>query len=844
MNAKSNPSEELVEILIVEDSPTQAEQLRHLLEQHSYRVTVANDGKQALALLGEHPPALVITDIVMPEMDGYELCQRIKADERIQNIPVILLTSLSNSEDVLEGLAAGADSFITKPYSEEYLLTNLRQILTNRQLRKGERVRIGVEIRFAGKTRFITADQQQMLTLLISTYEAAVHRNAELIQTQNELKALNERLEDMVEERTAALRVEITERKRAEESLQKERKRLYDVLETLPVMICLLTPDYHVTFANRTFRERFGESHGRHCYDYIFGRTEPCEFCEAYTVLKTGKPHHWEATYPDGHSIIDVYDFPFTDVDGSHLILEMNIDITERKRAEADNRRLATAINHAVEAVMVTDPEGTIQYVNPAFERITGYTREEVVGKNPRILKSGKQDEGFYRDLWNTIKRGEVWSGRLVNMKKDGTLYEEEETISPVFDSEGRIANYVAVRRDITMQSVLEQRVRQAQKLEAIGTLAGGIAHDFNNVLAAILGYTQMAKEAAPSDSPVRADLDRVLSAAYRATDLVRQILTFSHKTAAERSPIKLQFVIKEALKFLRPSLPATIEIREDLDAGCPPVLADATQMHQVVMNLCTNAYHAMRERGGILGISLKPFDVGSDSAQSHPGLHEGSHVRITVSDTGHGMDKETVARIFEPFFTTKPPGEGTGLGLATVHGILAAHGAAITVYSEPSKGTTFCVYIPAIEEGLTAESVSEEAPIPGGNERILVVDDEEPLASLTGRALRRFGYEVVTFTNSADAAAAFRAHPEFFDLVVTDQTMPRMTGEDLAQAVMSIRPGVPVILMTGFSDVMSREKAEQVGVRAFLLKPASTLQIAKLVREVLDQARAQAASR
>ena len=509
-------------------------------------------------------------------------------------------------------------------------------------------------------------------------------------------------------------------------------------------------------------------------------------------------------------------------------------DITERKRAEGERARLAMAIEHAAEAVVVTDSEGIIEYVNPAFEQITGYTREEAIGRNPRILNSGKQDKAFYVHLWGTITRGEVWSGRFTNMRKDGRLYEEEGTISPVLDAAGKIVSYVAIKRDISDRLALERRMRQAQKMEAIGTLAGGIAHDFNNVLAAIIGYGELAASELDPGTHLRRDLDYVLCAADRAKDLVRQILTFSRRAEEERKPVDLGMVVKEALKLLRPSLPSTIEIHTRIEEDRGLVLADPTQAHQVLMNLCTNAYHAMRETGGTLSVSVEPFLVDSLFTRLHPGLKEGPYVRLSVSDTGCGMDPETLERVFEPFFTTKTQDEGTGLGLATAHGIISAHGGVITVYSEVGKGTLFHVYLPRAELGPPGASLSEESVL-GGQERILVVDDEKPLVDLMETTLSRFGYDVVTATSSQDALAAFAARPQGFDLILTDQTMPKMTGEQLAAEVWRIRPEMRVILTTGFTGGALNERLANRGVSAILRKPMKLAEMARVVRRVLD---------
>ncbi len=517
---------------------------------------------------------------------------------------------------------------------------------------------------------------------------------------------------------------------------------------------------------------------------------------------------------------------------GGPAIMAMMADLSGQKRAEAESARLFAAIEHAAEAVVIADTAGTIEYVNPAFTEITGYSRAEAVGANPRILKSGRQDAAFYRNLWEDLSNGRVWSGRLVNRRRDGRLYDEEMTISPVRDMRGELTHFVAIKRDITEQATLTARLRQAQKMEAIGTLAGGIAHDFNNILAGIFGYSELGLEEVPPSSRLHGDLRHIHAAAKRAKELVHQILTFSRQAEGERFPLRLDSIIKECLKLLRPSIPSNIEFIVNLGTDCPQVMADAAQMHQIIMNLCTNAYQAMRDTGGTLTVGLHPAVVDGPDAKPGPGLC------LTVSDTGHGIPPEILDRIFEPYFTTKPAAEGTGLGLATVHGIVTGHGGTVTVRSEEHKGSTFSVCLPAAPPSLREIRAIVEEPVRGGTERILVVDDEEPLTTMFERVLSSLGYRVTAMHNSPDALAAFKASPQEYDLVLTDQTMPGMTGYQLGQQMLGIRPDIPIILTTGYSDSAYRDATLLNGIRAFMAKPAETGDMARLVRRVLDEAR------
>ncbi|MBF0549758.1 MAG: PAS domain S-box protein [Deltaproteobacteria bacterium] len=512
-------------------------------------------------------------------------------------------------------------------------------------------------------------------------------------------------------------------------------------------------------------------------------------------------------------------------------------DITESRRAEEERVRLATAIEQAAEGIVITDRKGTIEYSNPAFAHVCGYSRAEIIGQNLRVLKSDAHDAVFYKDMWQTIFRGDTWTGRIINRTKDGALCEFETTISPIRDGSGGVTNFISVNRDVTHEVRLERQLRQAQKMEAIGTLAGGIAHDFNNILTAIMGYTEMALLGTPAKSLVRRDLDQVIKAGYRATELVRQILAFSRQSEQARQPVEVAPIVKEALKLLRASLPTTIDIRQHtaISETGGVVLADPTQIHQVLMNLCTNAADAMRDQGGVLEVSLVETAVNFDAAEDYPDLKEGRYLRLTVSDTGHGMDHQAMERIFDPFYTTKAPGKGTGMGLAVVHGIVKSHGGTITVASEPEQGTTFHVLLPEIECEAAPELEASPKPVTGSG-RILFVDDEELLVDLGQEVLESLGYEVVGKSSSTEALEAFRAQPDRFDLVITDMTMPRLTGSQLAQELMTIRPNIPIILCTGYSELIDGKQAKEAGIREFVMKPYAAGNLAKTIYRVLEE--------
>ena len=533
-----------------------------------------------------------------------------------------------------------------------------------------------------------------------------------------------------------------------------------------------------------------------------------------------------------GDRLFEVRQAPLRGEDGRILgAIGAATDITWRKEAEAERERLITAVEQATEDIIITGAEGTILYVNPAFEKITGYTRQEVVGQSPSILKSERHDRAFYQQLWRTITDGKVWTGRLVNRTKDGRQVEQDASISPIRDSRGRIAGYVSVMRDISRQLFIEAQLRQAQKMEAIGTLAGGIAHDFNNILAAIIGYTEIALQDLPAESPTRRSLLNVLKASDRASDLVKQILAFSRQNAQEPRPVQVKSIVKEALKLLRATLPATIAIRQQIVSD-DTVMADPTQVHQVLMNLAANAQHAMLENGGELEVGLISMDLDPALAALHPNLAPGRYLRLRVSDTGSGMPPELVARIFDPFFTTKT--DGSGMGLSVAHGIVQEAGGAIAVESIPGQGSIFDVFLPVIAVE-TRAAPKESSLLRVGTERILFVDDEPLQVDINQQMLGRLGYQVAAFSDSLAAFDHFCRDPQAFDLVITDMTMPGMTGDALAQRILEMRPDLPVILCTGYSETMTREKAAALGIKGFVLKPIILRELDKILRQVLD---------
>jgi PAS domain S-box-containing protein len=487
--------------------------------------------------------------------------------------------------------------------------------------------------------------------------------------------------------------------------------------------------------------------------------------------------------------------------------------------------------------LFILDTKGHILQVNPVVLSRLGYTKYELLGKNVQtVLPPDRQEEAGAIIADMVTGKKEISTVPLIT--KDGDLIPVDTKVTS-----GKWGNQDAlfgISRDTSERQKtekekarLESQLQQAQKMEAIGTLAGGIAHDFNNILGAIMGYAELVQRESEKASVSYLYLQEVVHACRRAKDLVKQILTFSRQTEKEQAPVRVETIVKEVVKLLRASLPATIEVFQDIQSD-GLVMGDPIQIHQIILNLCTNAGHAMQDQGGRLTISLIKLELDSESSANFPNLKPGPYLQVTVSDTGHGIPASEQNRIFEPFFTTKEKGEGTGMGLAVVHGIVTDHGGDIFVHSEPGQGATFTVFLPAVERRIEPRS-QDEMPIPTGSERILFIDDEAALADAGKHFLEALGYEIVTKTSSVEAFELFKSQPDRFDLVITDMTMPTLTGDKLAEQMMSIRSDLPMIMCTGFSARMSKTKALNLGIRAYLTKPVLGRQMAETIRMVLD---------
>jgi PAS domain S-box-containing protein len=528
---------------------------------------------------------------------------------------------------------------------------------------------------------------------------------------------------------------------------------------------------------------------------------------------------------------------------------QLNREINERKQAQNELReneeRFRAIADYTYDWESWVSPEGELLWINSAVERITGYSKEEYLSHNDRLSLIGVGDEieEMKSLVMNAIKNrtsGNDIPFRL--RRKDGSICWISISYQPIYSESGKFLGLRSSIRDITKRIEAEQdrekltsQLRIAQKMEAVGTLAGGIAHDFNNILAAIIGYSELAEDSVLKDKPILPMIKEVLKAGNRAKELIKQILAFSRQGSGELKPVEIHLVVKEALKLLQATIPKSIFFNTHITSKCGTVLADPTQLHQVVMNLCTNAYHAMKETNGTLSVSLKSVPKLPDYIILNHSNLEDSYVELEVRDTGKGMTKELMERVFDPYFTTKKQSEGTGLGLAVVQGIVKSHHGFIHVDSTPGVGTTFKVFLPKAKQQKIRDTRAKVLNLPMGNEHLLLVEDEPQLARMQETMLRSLGYKVSAFTDSREALEYVKNYPYKFALMVTDMSMPHITGAQLAEQIIALGINIPMIICTGYSEIMNEEKAGEIGFSGFLMKPVGMRQLAHMIRKFLD---------
>ena len=765
--------------LVINDDPSQLHLMVGLLEKDGLQVIHCQSAEEALAILDERGTVdVIVTDLHMPGIDGWRLCQLLRSPQyaALNTVPVLVVSATFSGADTEQvTMDLGANAFLPVPYDAMTFRESIRNLLAGRTPQAAMHV-------------VIVEDSIAQSAILRRAFEAQGYKVS--------MAATGEEGRRLLREQTPELAIidyhlpDVTGDQLLKEFVRPES----------PMVAIVMTTDFAPEVALQCMR--LGAD------GFIHKPFDP-----EYLLTLCTKARR------------------------SRALLRVEELLEERtKKLRESEAKFRLLFDSIPETVLVHDDQGRILYVNDIGAQWLGWPAPELIGKYlsdivaPHCLvQVSEQGPAQYRQSASHSK--------MVYVSRPGQLLEAEvNTCSMEFG--GQMAVLV-VARDITERTRLEAQLRQAQKMQAIGTLAGGIAHDFNNILAAILGYSELALYDVPHGSRMQRHLEEVLTAGKRARDLVQQILAFSRQRPPERQPVRLHLLISDVLRMLRASLPSTIAIHPCLTSTAGTVLADPTQLQQVLMNLCTNAEHAMRDTGGVLAVHLDAVEVTTDFAATHAPLMPGPHTYIMISDTGHGMAPEVMERIFEPFFTTKAVGEGTGMGLAVVDGIIASHGGAITVASTPGQGTTFAVYLPRIDTDTPSLDVLEETPIPQGNGRILFVDDEPTLAHMTAEMLSRLGYDATVHISSVEALKTFQAASWQFDVVITDQTMPVMTGERLARELRRIRPDIPIILCTGFSHTMTESKAQALGVDAFLLKPLRFRELGLAIQQVLEQRQA-----
>ncbi len=870
-------------ILIAEDSPTQATQLIFLLEEQGYTVLAARDGKRALAMAQQNKPDLIISDIMMPELDGYGLCSAVKADPLMRTIPVILVTELSSPHDVFRGLNAGADNFIVKPYDEKLLLSRVNYLLTNLELRKTGKLQLGIEIELSGQRHFITAERQQILDLLISTYEQAV------------------RLYDVLDVRQKAL-------SRSYETLN----ALYHLADGLnhchtitdvgisAVDLTLKLPGVHACWIFLSDRNDFRLLAAKGAPPSLFPPGAPCGSCTCLDKLRAGTVEttvnviecdllvqagdagnlRYHASVPlqfDGGvigllNLVGTDRAMFSDEERQTLAgvgnqiatalaraqllenlerkvaertRELQAEVAERREAELAARRSAEkarGANRTISAILEASPVGIVtvdaygivQTWNRAAETIFGYTAAEIVGHTyPEALDSGPTLEAMLERL----AAGEVLRNmERVRRRKDGAGVPLRGSLAPLFDDCGDFLGAVMAVEDVGERMRIEDQLRQAQKMEAIGNLTGGIAHDFNNMLTVVIGNLDLMTDML-QDQPLLHELaESALGASLRGAELTRQLLAFSRRQPLTPEIVDVNRLLRGMVKLLSRTLGEHIEIKLFEEIELWPVLVDPAQLDSVIVNLSVNARDAMPE-GGKLTISTRNQILDEDFTRSRPEVHPGRYVVIEVSDTGTGMAPDVVSHIFEPFFTTKAVHKGTGLGLAMVYGFVKQSGGHIAVYSEPGHGTTFRLYLPQAQVAEAKDKVADhpEVLLRGReSESILVVEDSPAVRQMVMRQIAELGYRVICASDAAEALKLLEAGTPV-DLLFSDIVMPgEMNGIALAKEATRRWPHLKVALTSGFSEEAMNRNG---GFTDFtiLSKPYRQMDLARKLRQVME---------
>jgi len=639
---------------------------------------------------------------------------------------------------------------------------------------------------------------------------------------------------------------DITKRKLAELELTSSRDRFSGIVEMAADAIISINKDQEVILFNRAAENMFGYSEadllGRGVDQLIPERFRERHKCgiEAFKRAESDNTVHHRSRglyglrksgdeFPVDISISKVL------VEGDIIMTVMIRDLTDQVKSQAEQRKMMMAVNEAGEAIMITDRNAVIEYVNPAFCEITGYQAEEVLGKDPSVLKSQAQDPDFYKELWQTITSGNVWHGTLIDRRKDGSFYPALMNVAPIHDEQGEITHFVSLQQDMTEHKKLEEQFLQAQKMEAIGTLVGGIAHDFNNMLAALQGNVYLAKRKVNDPEVVAEKLENVDKLGARAADIVHQLLTFARKDMVELRAIPINSFIKEGLRLACSAIPENIRVNKAVAEQDMLVKGDATQLQQVVMNLLNNARDAVAgSEKPCISVSLEHYEATEAFHQLHSEVAGERFAHLIVEDNGSGIPSDLIDKVVEPFFTTKGVGQGTGLGLAMVYGAVQAHGGLLEIESEEGQGTTIHIYLPQLQEQCSETRATVQEAVAGEGQMVLLVDDDENILQTVAEVLRTLGYRVVERGNGAVALDYYREHRNEVSIVLTDMVMPVMGGVELVQSIRQFDSSVPVIMMTGYDFSSRGEEVERFEHFALLNKPVAIHELSQLMHKMM----------
>lgn len=638
--------------------------------------------------------------------------------------------------------------------------------------------------------------------------------------------------------------VDVSDKIKFKEDLKKSEEKFRTIFHNAPIGIFRTTFDGRIIEANATLARMLGYANRNELLESIKDLAtdiypEPGArqaLLDALVRSPQGIRREIDFKRKDGLPLYAIVNVSLQmDADGRPAFLNGTIeDITSLKQTESELRNLAAAVEQSGEVIAITDPYGVIAYVNQAFEEITGYARLEALGQNMSLLKSGEHERSFYRDFWQTISSGKTWSGRFTNLRKDGSRYIEDATVSPVFDKHGKIVNYVAAKRDITQEVNLEEQYRQMQKMETIGRLIGGVAHDFNNLLQAMNGYTDLAMTDLDAASDSREFLSKARGVGQRAANLVQQLLLFSRRQTLKPKLLKLENVVTDMLKMIDRLIGEHIRI-EWIPRKEPCIISgDSGMLDQVLMNLCVNARDAMPD-GGVLTIETRNVFIDDDFCASHAWARPGWFALLSVRDTGCGMDQKTLKRIFEPFFTTKEEGKGTGLGLATIYGIVQQHDGMINAYSELGKGTVFNIYLPLHEQAETADNIRRREAPRGGEETILLAEDDETVRELARTILERAGYRVLVAEDGEEAVRLYDRNAGRIALLLLDVVMPKMGGYAAYMHIHKCDPDIAVVFASGYGDTVNHTNFALADGLPLIEKPYSNASLLKAIRKALD---------